>query len=224
MNMRLPWLGIVAVIALPLFSGNARAVDCATIPGNLAVNCGFESDAEVATWGQQAGIQAFTPAGENGGSMRGDSADFSGIHVFSSRSPCIAVTPGQSLDLGYAAQAIFGSTPSCTAGWHQYADAACTLANSGSIGSTPTVVTGSGFSAVSESHTVDAGTGGFRMSIDCRSTSSAFVARFDNAFIVLPSAGVSSAAPVPALGLGALAALAVLLSGLGVRRLGGRGR
>jgi len=214
--------GVLTASFLGLGAGSAWAVECTTIPGNLAQSCGFESVAEVADWDLQAGSAVYAAGlGENGGAMVANSQDFSGTHVFATRSACIPASSGQQLNLGYSVILVAGSPPSCTAGWQQWSDAACTVGNGGAIGLNPQFPD-AGFFAVSDSRTVSAGTAGFQMIVDCRSNA-AFQVRLDNAFIVGPLVA-SPTVPVPALGAGALGLLALALAGVATRRLRFRAR
>lgn len=219
-----PWKALHAVlgIALAAAAAPALAVECTTIPDNAIGPCGFESAGEVSAWSSGAGTPSFAAGlGENGGALRGASQDFSGTHIFSANSPCFVVSPGQVVPIGYAVTLASGTSPSCTAGWQQWSDAACTVGAGGAIGLNPTFP-GAGYSAVTDSRTVGAGAVAMELIIDCRGNG-AFEVLIDNAYAVAPQpAPVIKTVPVPTLGDLALAVLALALGAGAVARLSRR--
>ena len=219
-----PWKALHAVlgIALAAAAAPALAVECTTIPDNAIGPCGFESAGEVSAWSSGAGTPSFAAGlGENGGALRGASQDFSGTHIFSANSPCFVVSPGQVVPIGYAVTLASGTSPSCTAGWQQWSDAACTVGAGGAIGLNPTFP-GAGYSAVTDSRTVGSGAVAMELIIDCRGNG-AFEVLIDNAYAVAPQpAPVIKTVPVPTLGDLALAVLALALGAGAVARLSRR--
>ena len=219
-----PWKPLLAAlgIALAAWAAPAVAVECTTIADNAIGPCGFESAGAVSAWSSGAGTPSFAAGlGENGGALRGASQDFSGTHVFSANSPCFVVSPGQVVPLGYAVTLVSGTSPSCTAGWQQWSDAACTAGAGGSIGLNPTIP-GAGYSAVTDSRTVAAGAVAMELIIDCRANG-AFELLIDNAYAVAPQgAPAIKAVPVPTLADLALALLALALGAGALRRLSRR--
>ena len=148
--------------------------------------------------------------GENGGALRGTSQDFSGTHAFGANSPCFVVSPGQVVPMGYAVTLVSGTSPSCTAGWQQWSDAACTLGAGGAIGLNPTFP-GAGYSAVTDSRTVGTGVVALELLVSCRGDA-AFEVLIDNAYAVAPQPAPSiKTVPVPTLADLALAMLALAL-------------
>ena len=218
------WRSVLSVlgIALATAAAPALAVECTTISDNAIGPCGFESAGEVSAWSSGAGTPSFAAGlGENGGALRGTSQDFSGNHVFGANSPCFVVSPGQVVPLGYAVTLVSGTSPSCTAGWQQWSDAACTLGAGGAIGLNPTFP-GAGYSAVTDSRTVAAGAVAMELIIDCRANG-AFELLIDNAYAVAPQpAPAIKTVPVPTLGDLALAVLALALGAGAVARLSRR--
>ena len=190
----------------------AAAALCTAIPGNLVTSCGFESSTEVAAWLPVAAASVFAAGvGENGGAVQGTSQTFGIDDVWAIDSPCFGVAAGEHLNLGYAVRLVQGVAPSCTAGFQDYADAACTVPAGGSIGNHVVFPTAGGYSQVNDTRTIGPGVLGTRLNIDCRGTSGGFVVLADNAFAVLPPT-----VAVPALGGRALALLALALAGLAV--------
>jgi hypothetical protein len=206
------WKPLLAVlgIALATAAAPALAVECTTIPDNAIGSCGFESAGEVSAWDPNGGTPSFAAGlGENGGALRGTSQDFSGTHAFGANSPCFVVSPGQVVPMGYAVTLVSGTSPSCTAGYQQWSDAACTVGAGGAIGFNPTFP-GAGYSAVTDSRTVGTGVVAFEVLID-------------NAYAVAPQpAPVIKTVPVPTLGDLALAVLALALGAGAVARLSRR--
>jgi hypothetical protein len=219
-----PWKALLAVlgIALATAAAPALAVECTTIPDNAIGPCGFESAGEVSAWSSGAGTPSFAAGlGENGGALRGASQDFSGTHIFSANSPCFVVSPGQVVPIGYAVTLASGTSPSCTAGWQQWSDAACTVGAGGAIGFNPTFP-GAGYSAVTDSRTVGTGAVAMELIIDCRANG-AFEVLIDNAYAAAPQpAPVIKTVPVPTLADLALAMLALALGAVAVARLSRR--
>ena len=219
-----PWKALHAVlgIALAAAAAPALAVECTTIPDNAIGPCGFESAGEVSAWSSGAGTPSFAAGlGENGGALRGASQDFSGTHIFSANSPCFVVSPGQVVPIGYAVTLASGTSPSCTAGWQQWSDAACTVGAGGAIGLNPTFP-GAGYSAVTDSRTVGTGVVALELLVSCRGDA-AFEVLIDNAYAVAPQpAPVIKTVPVPTLGDLALAVLALALGAGAVARLSRR--
>jgi hypothetical protein len=209
-------------IALAAAAAPALAVECTTIPDNAIGPCGFESAGEVSAWSSGAGTPSFAAGlGENGGALRGASQDFSGTHIFSANSPCFVVSPGQVVPIGYAVTLASGTSPSCTAGWQQWSDAACTVGAGGAIGLNPTFP-GAGYSAVTDSRTVGTGVVALELLVSCRGNA-AFEVLIDNAYAVAPQpAPVIKTVPVPTLGDLALAVLALALGAGAVARLSRR--
>lgn len=213
------WKVLPAVLAFALGAAAdpAHAVECTTIPGNAVASCGFESAGALSDWSQPTGTPAFAAGlGENGGALRGTSANFGAIDVFGLRSQCFTVTPGQVVPLGYAVSLVSGTAPSCTAGWQQWSDLACTNGAGGAIGVSPTVP-GAGYSAVADSRTVDSGIVAMSLLIDCRG-SGAFELLIDNVFAIAPQAPRPSVS-VPTLGEAMLLALALVLGAVASTRL-----
>ena len=209
-------------IALAAAAAPALAVECTTVVDNAIAPCGFESSGAVSAWSSGTGTSSFAAGlGENGGALRGGSQNFGSIDVFSTNSPCFVVSPGQNVPLGYAVTLVSGAAPNCTAGWQQWADAACSLGAGGSIGLTP-VTPGAGYSAVTDSRTVGAGTVAMELVIDCRG-SGAFEVLIDNAYaIAAQPPPVIKSVPVPTLGEMALIALAFALGATAVASLSRR--
>lgn len=212
-------LGLVVTLA----GGPALAVECTTVANNAVSPCGFEDAGAVAAWTPNGGTPAFAAGlGENGGALRGTSANFGSLDAFGIRSPCFSVSPGQVVPLGYAVSLVSGTAPSCTAGWQQWSDAACTAGASGAIGLVATTP-GAGYSAVADSRTVGAGVVALSLLIDCR-VSGAFEVLIDNAFAIAPQAPAATASvPVPTSGETALLLLALAIVTLAYVQLYRRG-
>ncbi len=160
--------------------------------------------------------------GENGGALRGTSQDFSGTHAFGANSPCFVVSPGQVVPMGYAVTLVSGTSPSCTAGWQQWSDAACTSGAGGAIGFNPTFP-GAGYSAVTDSRTVAAGVVALELLVELPWQRERSRSLIDNAYAVAPQpAPAIKTVPVPTLGDLALAVLALALGAGAVARLSRR--
>lgn len=219
-----PWKALLAVlgIALATLAAPALAVECTTIPDNAIGPCGFESAGAVSAWDPNGGTPSFAAGlGENGGALRGTSQDFSGTHAFGANSPCFVVSPGQVVPMGYAVTLVSGTSPSCTAGWQQWSDAACTAGAGGAIGFNPTFP-GAGYSAVTDSRTVGTGVVALELLVSCRGDA-AFEVLIDNAYAVAPQPAPSiKTVPVPTLADLALAMLALALGAVAVARLSRR--
>jgi hypothetical protein len=208
-------------VAFALNATPALAVECTTVVNNAIVPCGFESAGAVSSWTPNGGTPSFAAGlGENGGAARGASQNFGSIDVFSLRSPCFVVTPGQVVPLGYSVELVSGTAPSCTAGWQQWSDAACTVGAGGAIGTVPTTP-GAGYSAVADSRTVGGSAVAMSLLIDCRGAG-AFEVLVDNAYAIAPQRSVAAVVPVPTLGEFALFALALAVSALAFARLSRR--
>ncbi len=209
-------------IALAAAAAPALAVECTTIPDNAIGPCGFESAGEVSAWDPNGGTSSFAAGlGENGGALRATSQDFSGTHAFGANSPCFVVSPGQVVPMGYAVALVSGTSPSCTAGWQQWSDAACTVGAGGAIGFNPTFP-GAGYSAVTDSRTVGTGVVALELLVSCRGDA-AFEVLIDNAYAVASQpAPVIKTVSVPTLGDLALAVLALALGAGAVAHLSRR--
>lgn len=218
------WRSVLSVlgIALATAAAPALAVECTTITDNAIGPCGFESAGAVSSWNPNGGTPSFAAGlGENGGALRGTSQDFSGDHVFGANSPCFVVSSGQVVPMGYAVTLVSGTSPSCTAGYQQWSDAACTVGAGGAIGFNPTFP-GAGYSAVTDSRTVGAGTVAMELIVSCRANG-AFEVLIDNAYaIAAQPPPVIKSVPVPTLGEMALIALALALGATAVARLSRR--
>lgn len=220
-----PWKALHAVlgIALAAAAAPALAVECTTIPDNAIGPCGFESAGEVRPGSSGRRVPVFRRG--IGRERRRASRRLAGLqrqpHIFSANSPCFVVSPGQVVPIGYAVTLASGTSPSCTAGWQQWSDAACTVGAGGAIGLNPTFP-GAGYSAVTDSRTVGAGAVAMELIIDCRGNG-AFEVLIDNAYAVAPQpAPVIKTVPVPTLGDLALAVLALALGAGAVARLSRR--
>jgi hypothetical protein len=202
MKRRLLVLTALACAATPSW-----AIDCATVPGNLVANCGFETGVPPWTMIVGGGFGG-AGAGQNnlGARLNGDQAGNGTI-----RSNCVVSQPGLRYTVGIAAD-LDGpnSAATCTVGVQEFSDNAC---------ATPTAYTAATaaqaliqtYTDFQGQHQVSAGTGSIALQLVCSQGVAGFEVNVDNGILaLLPDVIAVPLSP---------AALALLAAGLGLAAL-----